>query len=53
MIELKEYLRVKNAPNYSTLQKFYKRMQIDMFERITKQLLYDSNIRSKNSCFRW
>lgn len=47
MIKLKEYFGVKNAPNYSTLQKFYKIMQIDMFERITKQLLQDSNIKSK------
>ena len=33
--KLKKYLGIKQAPNYSTLQKFYKRMPTNMFERIT------------------
>jgi len=32
--KLKKYLGIKQAPNYSTLQKFYKRMPTNMFERI-------------------
>ena len=37
--KLKKYLGIKQAPNYSTLQKFYKRMPTNMFERITKQIM--------------
>lgn len=36
---LKKYLKIKRAPDYSTLQKFFKRMPTDMFERITKQII--------------
>ena len=45
--KLKRYLCIKNAPNYSTLQKFYKRMPTDMFERITNQIINNLNIKPK------
>ncbi|MBE6505651.1 MAG: hypothetical protein E7Z73_07935 [Methanobrevibacter millerae] len=35
----------KKAPHYSTLQKFYKRMPTIMFEKITKQLIENLNIK--------
>ena len=47
MVKLKRYLCIKNAPNYSTLQKFYKRMSTDMFERITNQIINNLNIKPK------
>ena len=37
--KLQKYLKIKRAPDYSTLQKFFKRMPTDMFERITKQII--------------
>jgi len=33
---LQKYLKIKRAPDYSTLHKFFKRMLTNMFERITK-----------------
>ena len=45
--KLKRYLCIKNAPNYSKLQKFYKRMPTDMFERITNQIINNLNIKPK------
>lgn len=36
---LQWYLKIKRASDYSTLQKFFKRMPTDMFEWITKQII--------------
>ena len=33
---LQKYLKIKRAPDYSTLQNFFKSMPTDIFERITK-----------------
>lgn len=45
--KLKRYLGIKQAPDYSTLQKFYKRMPTNMFERITNQLIGNLEIEPK------
>ena len=42
--KLKKYLGIKQVPNYSTLQKFYKRMPTNMFERITNKFIADLQI---------
>ena len=44
---LQKYLKINKAPNYSTLQKFFKRMPTDMFERITKQIIDNLGIEPK------
>lgn len=36
---LRSYLSIKNAPNPSTLQKFFKRIPTNMFEKITTLIL--------------
>lgn len=40
-----KYLDIKQAYHYSTLQKFYKRMPTGMFDKITKQLIENLNIK--------
>jgi hypothetical protein len=45
--KLKRYLCIKNAPNYTTPHKFYKRMPTDMIERITNQIINNLNIKPK------
>ena len=45
--KLKNYLGIKQAPNYFTLQKFYKRMPTNMFERITNKFIADLQIEPK------
>ena len=45
--KLQKYLKIKRAPDYSTLQKFFKRMPTDMFERITKQIIMYLKIQPK------
>ena len=44
---LQKYLKIRSAPNHSTLQKFFKRMPTDMFERITTQIISHLEIRPK------
>ena len=44
---LQKYLKIGSAPNHSTLQKFFKRMPTDMFERITTQIISHLEIRPK------
>lgn len=44
---LQKYLKIRSAPNHSTLQKFFKRMPTDMFERITNQIINNLNIKPK------
>ena len=41
---LKGYLSIKKIPHYSTLQKFFKRMPSDMFEKITKKITAELEI---------
>lgn len=45
--KLQKYLKIKRAPDYSTLQKFFKRMPTGMFERITKQIIMHLKIQPK------
>ena len=44
---LQKYLKINRAPDYSTLQKFFKRMPTNMFERITKQIIAHLEIQPK------
>ena len=44
---LRSYLKIKKSPNYSTLQKFFKKMPTDMFERITEQIIRHLRIKPK------
>ena len=41
---IKDYLKIKKSPDYSTLQRFFKRMPTDMFERITEIIIDELNI---------
>ena len=43
---LRKYLKIKKAPDYSTIQKFFKRMPTNMFERITEQIIQHLEIKS-------
>lgn len=45
---LRSYLSIKNAPDTSTLQKFFKRMPTNMFEKITILILDNLEIKVKN-----
>lgn len=40
----KGYLGIKKIPHYSTLQKFFKKMPSDMFEKITKKITNELEI---------
>ena len=42
---LRKYLKIKKAPDYSTIQKFFKRMPTNMFERITEQIIQHLEIK--------
>lgn len=42
---LRSYLSIKNAPDPSTLQKFFKRMPTNMFEKITTLILNNLEIK--------
>lgn len=44
---LRSYLSIKNAPDPSTLQKFFKRMPTNMFEKITTLILNNLEIKVK------
>lgn len=44
---LRSYLSIKNAPDPSTLQKFFKRMPTNMFEKITTLILNNWEIKVK------
>lgn len=44
---LRTYLKIRKAPDYSTLQKFFKKMPTNMFERITKQIIQHLGIKPK------
>ena len=45
---LQKYLKIKRAPDYSTLQKFFKRMPTNLFEQITKQIIVHLEIQPES-----
>ena len=45
--KLKNYLKIKNAPDFTTLQKFFKRMPTNMFEKITTIIVTNLKIKPK------
>ena len=45
--KLKKFLKIKNAPDFTTLQKFFKKMPTNMFERITTLIISDLMIKPK------
>lgn len=48
---LRSYLSIKNAPDTSTLQKFFKRMSTIMFEKITTLIINNLEIKVKYVTF--
>ena len=48
---LQKYMKIKRALVYSDLQKFFKRMPTDMFERITKQIIAHFEIKPELVAF--
>ena len=48
---LQKYLKIKRAPNHATLQKFFKRMPTNMFERNTNQIIVHLKIQPELIAF--
>ena len=44
--KIKAFFKIKKAPNYSTLQKFFKRLPTNMFERITSLIIAELKIKN-------
>lgn len=44
---LKRFLSIKKAPNYSKLQKFFKRMLTKIFKYITQAIIEKLNLKPK------